>query len=170
MGDINPFPMVNIFLGILSDSTESMPSLQKELEAQWGPSKAISTIIPFSHSEYYKQEMGTPLFKYLLSFQNPINPEHVYTLKIFTQAIEQKHTQNGKRQLNLDPGYITPYQVVLLSTKNYAHRIPLQEGIYAELELLYAKGQFQSLPWTYPDFKSAAFQAFFKKIRYTNPT
>ena len=170
MGDIAPFPLVKVFLGILSGNADGAPQIQEELEEHWGPSESVSETIPFSHSGYYEKEMGNPLYKYLLSFSTPINPGHAYKLKFLTQSIESRYTIFEKRQVNLDPGFITPYQVVLLSTKNYAHRLPLQQGIYAEIELLYSKGQFQALPWTYPDFKSEPFQAFLKKIRDTNPS
>lgn len=169
MGELAPFPLVKVFVGVLTAHPDLLHTIQPVLEDQWGPLEAVSESIPFSHSTYYEAEMGSPLFKSLISFKTVISPEKAYALKVFSQQIEAHYRQDSRRPINLDPGYITPYQVVLLSTKNYAHRIALQQGIYAELELIYTKGTYQTLPWTYPDFKLKAFQDFLQKIRYTTP-
>ena len=44
-------------------------------------------------------------------------------------------------------------RLVLATGKNYTHRIYLSRGIYADLTLLYVKGTYQPLPWTYPDYR-----------------
>ena len=54
---------------------------------------------------------------------------------------------------------------VLATTKENAHRIPLADGIFAEITLLYGKGGFQPLPWTYPDFRSEPTLSILNKIR-----
>jgi len=46
-----------------------------------------------------------------------------------------------------------------------ALEIYLRRGIYADLTLMYRKGQFQSLPWTYPDYKDEHLQDFLLKVR-----
>lgn len=43
-----------------------------------------------------------------------------------------------KRKVNLDPGYLEPSKLVLASTKNFSHRIYLNQGIYGEVTLLFA--------------------------------
>ena len=53
----------------------------------------------------------------------------------------------------------------LATTKENAHRIPLSDGIYAEITLLYARGGFQPLEWTYPDFRSERYRALLSDIR-----
>ena len=69
------------------------------------------------------------------------------------------------RPLNLDPGYITAAKLVLASTKDHAHRIYLQDGIYAEVTLAYRHRAWQPLEWTYPDYRRADFQEFFTRCR-----
>ena len=69
------------------------------------------------------------------------------------------------RPLNLDPGYITAAKLVLASTKDHAHRIYLQRGIYAELTLTYRHRQWRALDWTYPDYRRDDYQAFFSRCR-----
>ena len=55
---------------------------------------------------------------------------------------------------------------MLFSTKNYAHRVPLHSGIYAELTLIYRNKSYQPVEWTYPDYSSKAYLDFFSDIRY----
>jgi hypothetical protein len=47
---------------------------------------------------------------------------------------------------------------VLATTKDFAHRIPLHDGIYAEVTLLYRNKDYVPLPWTYPDYRSRAYR------------
>ena len=54
-------------------------------------------------------------------------------------------TQDGGRRVNLDPGLLSLANLILATTKNRSHRIPLFDGIYAELTLLYAKKQFHRI-------------------------
>ncbi|MCK4715406.1 MAG: DUF4416 family protein, partial [Candidatus Marinimicrobia bacterium] len=53
---------------------------------------------------------------------------------------------------NIDPGYLTPAKLVLFSAKNFSHRIYTGSGIFAEVTMLYAHGEFVRLPWTYSDY------------------
>ena len=48
------------------------------------------------------------------------------------------------RPLNLDPGYLTLGKLVLASTKDFAHRIYLGRGIYAEMTLFYRHHRWQA--------------------------
>jgi hypothetical protein len=54
---------------------------------------------------------------------------------------------------------------VLASGKNFSHRICVGNGIYADLTLMYHKGHFQALPWTYPDYAGDDMLAFLKQVR-----
>ena len=69
------------------------------------------------------------------------------------------------RPLNLDPGYIDLGKLILASTKDHLHRIYLKEGIFAETTLYYSQKAWQKLPWTYPDYQSAGYQAFLTECR-----
>ncbi|MGA2381317.1 MAG: DUF4416 family protein [Spirochaetia bacterium] len=43
--------------------------------------------------------------------------------------------------------------------------VPLADGIYAEITLLYSKGSFRALGWTYPDFRSSVYLDVLNEIR-----
>ena len=60
---------------------------------------------------------------------------------------------------------VLPSALVMATTKNHAHRIPLQKGIYAHLELLFHRRGPQVLPWTYPDFAASTYHPFFMQAR-----
>jgi hypothetical protein len=68
--------------------------------------------------------------------------------------------------VNIDPGYLLLERFVLATGKNYAHRIYIGQNIYADLTLTYAKGGFQTLPWTYPDYASPEIRDFLLQVRY----
>ena len=67
--------------------------------------------------------------------------------------------------MNIDPGYLTLSKVVLLTTKDYTHRIYLAGGIYAEVTLRYKSGTFNPWDWTYPDYKTPEYVNIFNHIR-----
>ena len=54
---------------------------------------------------------------------------------------------------------------MLASTKPSAHRVPLASGIYAEVELLYERGAFRPVEWTYPDYRSPEYLEILGHIR-----
>ena len=68
--------------------------------------------------------------------------------------------------LNLDPGYISLGKLALASTKDHAHRIYLDRGIYAEVTLHYRRvGGWQPMKWTFPDYRRPDYHAFFDRCR-----
>jgi hypothetical protein len=67
--------------------------------------------------------------------------------------------------VNIDPGYMVLPRFVLASGKNFAHRIYIGKGVYADLTLIFVKGKFQTLPWTYPDYAEENMLAFLTQVR-----
>jgi len=106
----------------------------------------------FDHTAYYRAEMGWPLFKRFFSAEDLIDPTELVKIKIKTMAAEAEFMVEGKRKVNIDPGYMSAERLVLATGKNYVHRIYLGQGVWADLTLLFEKGCFRPLPWTYPDY------------------
>lgn len=73
--------------------------------------------------------------------------------------------EKGRRRINLDPGYLDSAKIVLVSTKDFSHRIYLGNGIYGEVTLIYSGKNYQTLPYTYPDFRTQEYLDIFKKVR-----
>ena len=70
----------------------------------------------------------------------------------------------GKRIINIDPGYLATEKVVVASTKNFTHRIYIGKGIYGDLQLMRQKGVYAAMPWTYPDYIRPEAQDFFNRL------
>jgi hypothetical protein len=130
-----------------------------------GPIDMVSVWLPFDKTDYYAAEMGSPLFRRLFGFQELIGQDALVDVKLFTNRIENRFSRAGKRMVNVDPGYLLPERFVLATGKNYAHRIFLRDGIYADLTLIYRDGRFCSLEWTYPDYAGEEIQSFLKSAR-----
>lgn len=154
-----------IILAILTRDLTDLNSPLRLLKDAWGEEEARSEIIPFTFSNYYEKEMGRGLLRLWLSFAKPYPCEKMVALKILTAAVERRFLKDGGRVFNLDPGIITLSNLCLLTHKNYTHRIYLGEGVFCELTLLYKKGSFQPLPWTYPDYKTKVAIDFFNAVR-----
>lgn len=77
----------------------------------------------------------------------------------------QGRQRRPRRTINIDPGYVSLTKLVLFTTKNRSHRIYIDEGIYADLELQFSNKSFRALPWTYPDYKTDAYIEFFNSVR-----
>ncbi|MFH1877890.1 MAG: DUF4416 family protein, partial [Candidatus Omnitrophota bacterium] len=114
---------------------------------------------------YYKQEFGSPLLRKLVCFERLVSLENICEIKKTSNAIEEKTSVAGRRTVNIDPGYITEAKVVLLTTKDYSHRIYIGSRIFAECTLYFNDGAFKPWPWTYPDYASKEIVDFFCRAR-----
>jgi hypothetical protein len=81
------------------------------------------------------------------------------------QIAEERALLAVTRPVNIDPGYVDLGKLVLATTKDRAHRIYLQHGIYAEVTLQYAREAWQVSPWTYPDYREPRYHAFLSAVR-----
>lgn len=165
MGDVKEPQPVKRFVGILIALPSALAELRHSLEERLGPVDMESQLLDFDYTDYYEPEMGSGLKRKFLGFADLGSPDALVDLKLFTNRVEQAFSINGKRTLNIDPGYLTPARVVLASTKDFAHRLYLGKGIYGEVTLMYQKKDFRALPWTYPDYRSEAYRQFFSKLR-----
>lgn len=157
---------VKLIMGMISAHGELFEQACQQLVGRWGPVDISSSVFAFDLTDYYNAEMGTGLLRKFVSFQSLVDPQCLAACKLFTNQLETSFAQRGQRRVNLDPGYLNECQLVLASTKNYAHRIYLGEGIYAELTLQYKrKGGWQDLPWTYPDYRLAITKDFLAQVR-----
>lgn len=165
MGKIKKIYPVKIFCGLIYKEEEILNQAKKELGKEWGIIDIEEGPFPFDFTDYYEEEMGKELKRKFISFEKLYIPENVYKWKIFTNKIEKNFSENERRKINIDPGYIDNSKVILLSTKDYYHRIYLGKGIFAELTLFYSKGKYNFLEWTYPDYRSENYIKFFLEMR-----
>lgn len=125
----------------------------------------ISPELRFDRTRYYEKEMGWPLHRRFVSFRELIPPEALVDVKIKTNGLEDQYEADEKRRINIDPGYIALERLVLATGKNYTHRIYLSKGIYGDLTLIFKKGGFCPLEWTYPDYADKDVVDYFNQLR-----
>ncbi len=165
MNRITPQP-VKLFVGMLSQDESLLNQIEETLQRIFGRVDMASPVWQWEHTKYYSKEMGTGLKRKFIFFQKLINPETVSGIKLKTIELEKQFlNENGGRRINLDPGYIDAAKVVLVSTKDFSHRIYLGNGIYGEVTLIYSGNNYQILPYTYPDFRTEEYFEIFRKAR-----
>lgn len=152
-------------MGILISAPDRREELLAALGESWGPRDFLSAPIPFTFTGYYDREMGGPIERIFVSFRDLVDPALLADIKLRTNALEEGFREGGGRRVNLDPGLMALSRFTLATTKENAHRIPLSNGMYAEITLLYGKDGFRPLEWTYPDYRSAGYLAVLNKIR-----
>jgi hypothetical protein len=165
MGRAAGFTPEKLLMGILISAPDRRAELLGCLEEAWGPSDFISAAIPFTFTDYYDGEMGGGIERLFVSFETLVDPASLAEIKIRTNRLEERFRGEGGRRVNLDPGLLALSRFTLATTKENAHRIPLRDGIYAEITLLYGKGGYQPLPWTYPDYRTETYRAILAEVR-----
>lgn len=165
MGKIkNPAP-VKLFTGFIFSDCRLFEAVKKKLVRRFGRVDFESAVFEFDRTAYYNEEMGEGLKRRFLSFERLLPPENISGIKVLTNKIERAFSLNGRRRVNIDPGYMTLGKLALLTTKDFFHRIYLSRGIFAEVTLYYKGKTFQPLDWTYPDYKSKDHIDFFNAVR-----
>jgi hypothetical protein len=165
---IEPVHPCKLVCAILHHPDIPMDQLMAQLESQWGRVIQTSRSCEFSRgSQYYVQESGEVHHRFFVSFEGLVDPVQLAEFKL--QAIEleawcSKLCSVVARPVNLDPGLIMRGRLVLATTKDFAHRIYCQQGIYAEVTLTLHKREVRHLPWTYPDVKEGHYDDFFLSV------
>ncbi|MFZ5518031.1 MAG: DUF4416 family protein [Candidatus Zhuqueibacterota bacterium] len=156
---------VKLFAAITFRDDETYEKLKPVLEQEFGPIEIQSAVFEFIYTQYYSHEMGFNLRKQLLGFKILIAKDTLADIKLRTNAIEADFTVDGKRSVNIDPGYLTGAKVVLATTKNFDHRVYLGKGIYGDIHLRYRHGKFLVNDWTYPDYREMVIIEFLARLR-----
>ncbi len=160
-----------LILSVIFSSHETALEAVKDVEKKFGRIEFESDIIPFLHTTYYREEMGPDLQRKFFTFKENVDRDRLAEIKLFTNKIEAKYGERVEdytfRTVNLDPGILTLANLTLASTKDFSHRIYQKDGIFAEITLIYERGRFRSLPWTYPDYTEPEVLEILTKARDT---
>lgn len=119
----------------------------------------------WNYSKYYEPEMGSPLFRRFIFFRRLISEEDIVPIKLTTNKIEIELSKDNKRNINIDPGYISLAKLFLATTKDYCHRIYLASGIYGEVTLFFKKDSFLPHEFTYRDYSDMEYIKIFNIAR-----
>lgn len=171
MGSIHRPAPVKRFCALLLAPTVPLSDIETVLQQHFGTIMLRSQEIPFTQTTYYAREMGPALRRLYVAFD---------PLMAITELAPSKHTTNtlesiwadpcGQRRINLDPGYLDLAKVVLATTKDYAHRLYIGAGLFAEVTLRYQQQGFQPWEWTYPDYRLPETLDFFNRLRLSYKT
>ncbi|MBU4311389.1 MAG: DUF4416 family protein [Candidatus Omnitrophica bacterium] len=165
MGTAKKPRQVKLIIGMLAKDKKLFDQIEEFFAKEFGEIDYRSPVLKFDHTHYYKKEMGHPLKRKFVSFKKLVSPEHISKIKLRTNSFEEACAVKKRRRINIDPGYISDSKLILVTTKNYSHRIYLNKGIYAEVTLSWKKGGFQPLEWTYPDYKTTEYRDILNSIR-----
>jgi hypothetical protein len=156
---------VKLISSLFSPKKGLLEAVIADISKVYGVVDWISPELYFDRTKYYAREMGWPLHRRFVSFTDLIRPGHLTEIKLKTNEIEQKYLSGKNRVVNIDPGYISPERLILATGKNYVHRVYLGKGVYADLTLVFQRGSFRQLKWTYPDYATPEIIGFFNGIR-----
>jgi len=156
-----------LFTGALYSDSAIFESSKELLRNNFGEILFESLPVPWDYSFHYRNELGSPISRQFIFFKNMLDSDTIADIKLKTIEIEDLLSLNGKRRINLDPGYLTLAKIVLASTKNYSHRIHLKKGIYGEVTLIYYSkdGTFKPHLFTYRDYQDKACINTFLHVR-----
>jgi hypothetical protein len=167
MGVAKEHRPVKLFVGMFTEREDLFDTARIELAKACGAVDHVSPVWPFDFTTYYAEEFGESLLRQFISFSELIDPARLPAIKLFTNDLEQKFASAGKRQINLDPGYIDLSKLVLATTKNHQHRLYVGQGIFAEVTLRFTRKSFRPWEWTYPDYRTDHYIEFFNQVRQT---
>jgi hypothetical protein len=160
---------VKLIIGILAANQDCLRTAIESLSVRFGAIDLTSEVWPFTQTDYYKDQIGPNIVRQFISTEELIDPGNLAKIKHRTNNIEQRLAKKLSfglpRLVNLDPGFIEPSKLVLASTKNYSHRIYIGKKMYAEVTLIFDKGSWRPLPYTYPDYQQPCYFEFFERVR-----
>ncbi len=141
---------------------------ESELKSLWeksyGPSEFIfPKINPLI--TYYAKEMGEGLGRFLAITSKTFPRSELLNSKILSMGWENLFAVDGRRMVNIDTGMLSLENFILATTKNYSHRIFIDEDIFADLTFEFKNGKFHSMPWTYPDYQDQEKMDFLMSAR-----
>jgi hypothetical protein len=164
-------PPVKLLCGMLSSRADWLEEAKRELEKRFGPADIASEIMDFAFTHYYDEQMGSPLLRQFVAFERLVSPDALADAKHITNGIEDDFAARAGageaplRPVNLDAGYVDSPKLVLASMKNFAHRVYLGRGVYAEVTLLRRRGGWTTLEWTFPDYGSGLYWPYLERVR-----
>lgn len=165
MSDPQPPEAVKLIASLFSGDECLLSDALQAMGERFGKADFISAPMPFAYTDYYEKEFGGSLIRRFVAFERLIRPESLPDVKVWTNGLEGEFAAQGRRKVNIDPGYLAKAHLILATGKGYTHRPYLRDGIYADLTLVYREKAFHPLPWTYPDYAGGEVMGMLIRIR-----
>lgn len=126
----------------------------------------VSKAYEFGFTRYYEKEMGPGLVRQFWAIEGVFSQGDIAKAKLEANALEAGlSAPDGRRRVNIDPGYVTQAKLVVPSTKDATYRIYISDGIYAQPMLFFKDGSFRPWEWTYADYRDPEAVEFFNRVR-----
>lgn len=160
-----------LFFGAFGGTTEILETTRGLVEARFGPLHPLgkSPEFSFPDTRTYRATMGTGLSRQFFVLNELWPQDGLAQVKHESLRMEaevaSRFPGGVPRPVNIDPGLINDCRVILATTKDHAHRIYRGDGIWEEVTLIFRRGAYEPLPWTYPDFRSPEYRKFFARFR-----
>ncbi len=158
-------PCVKPLAAVLFQHREDFENILSVLNETFSEIDFEGSFFPFVETDYYESEMGENLFRGMISFQKPVHPETLVSMKKTARNLEDGLRLEGNRRVNIDVGYMDMFKVVLASFKERSNKIYLSDGVWADMILYFEEGQFKTFMWGFPDFKSGIYNQDLIEIR-----
>src|SRR3989338_10516468 len=119
-----------LFFAIMHHDEEILQDAVSELETEFGEAVSKSAEYNFNFTDYYKDEFGNSLKKRIYAFGTKINKADLVETKILCSLVELIFSNgDGKRTINIDPGYFNEKEAVLASFKEKDFKENLGDGV-----------------------------------------
>lgn len=155
-----------LIIAMMYSDKEVYNKVKPILTSKYGVIKKEGSEYNFDQfTSYYKEEMGAGLVKRFLIFDLNIEKDGLVKIKKEIDDIEKQFSKDGKRTINLDPGYLNKEELVLASFKRGTnYKEDLGKGVYAH-KVLEFKDETARVFWhTFPDYRVKENQEFFKSV------
>lgn len=149
----------------LTARPELLTEVERDLSREFGEVALRSEAFPFELSGYYREEMGDGIQRTWYCFRELCGAETLPDYRLATGRIERGYVVQGKRRVNLDPGYLDLGKLVLASLKQAADKIYLGQGVWAHTCLRFRFGRFSAPDHSFPDFRDGRFDTFMLQAR-----
>ncbi len=153
------------YVAILFAAPDALAQAKRALTEAYGEIDFEGRDHLFDVTDYYAPEMGSPLYRRLVSLAALLPPTELVGMKLCCNRIEETLAADGKRIVNLDAGYLDHNKIVLASAKEAGQKIYLDHGIYADFVGRYSGGNYQPFDWTFPDFRDGRYDQEMLKMR-----
>lgn len=164
-------PPAFLFFGVFTGYPDLLEEARTEIVDEFGALHPAgeSGVFPFPRTETYEKSMGPALVRRFFVLDELRPQDCLASVKHAALRMEERIAAAGRfdveRPVNIDPGLLNDCRLILASTKDYAHRLYRGDGIWEEITLIYRHGAFDTLPWTYPDFRAPTYHSFFATLR-----
>jgi len=158
-----------LIISIIYSSMDALADALRVLERKFGRVDMETIEIETAEAEFYREEMGERLERRFFSFVKNVERDSLVEIKAACARIEPQFADRVGdhifRTANIDPGIISPENLVMTSHRNMNHRVYMKDGVYSEVTLIYSQEQYMRLPWTSPDFYHDEAIDFFSRTR-----